>query len=229
MRPYNAAAPVQTAATAPATLLPGRDTMSDAVRLSKPFYLGALLGIHAFGVLPALAYALFGLQPTDRLASLIVFCNSALSIAFLVVFFLFWYRAWKAVYSPGVRFTPASRILKLLVPIYHVYWCFKAFWGWAKRYNEYLRERNLALPPVKESVFFIFSLLFAASIVSVYIRFVLIFLGFLRGMEMPPATALFREVIFIVIMGGITYYVCAAVNRLPAAPAPEEIKTVAGP
>jgi hypothetical protein len=47
-------------------------------------------------------------------------------------------------------------------------------------------------------------------------------------METPIGATIFHEVIYIVIMGGITYYVCAAVNRLPAAPAPEEIKTVAG-
>jgi hypothetical protein len=85
-----------------------------------------------------------------------------------------------------------------------------------------LRERNLALPPVKESGFFIFSLLFAASIVSVYIRLVLLFLGISGGMEPPLAGALSREVIYIVIMGGITYYVCAAVNRLPFVPAESE-------
>jgi hypothetical protein len=196
--------------------------MSQAPRLSKPFYLAALLGIHALGVLPAIADALFGLVPDERVAPLLFPVSIVLQIAFFVVFLFFWYRAWKAVYSPDARFTPAARILKLLIPIYHIYWCFPAFWGWAKRYNEYLRERNLALPPVKAPFFFIFSLLFAASIVSVYIRFVFLFLGFSGGMEMTPAVALSREVIYIVIMGGITWYVCNAVNRLPFAPAESE-------
>jgi hypothetical protein len=200
--------------------------MSDAVRLSKPFYLGALLGLHA-GV-SALAAALPGRVPGETVAPLLFPASMVLQAAFLAVLFVFWYRAWKAVYSPGAGFTPAARVLKLLIPIYHIYWCFPAFWGWPKRYNEYLREKNVALPPVKGFVFFIFSLLFAASIVSVYIRIVLLFVGFSGGMETPIGATVFHEVIYIVIMGGITYYVCAAVNRLPAAPAPEEIKTVAG-
>ena len=215
--------------------------MSKPIRLSKPFYLGALLGLHAFGrvstVLPALAYVLFGLVLTDRLASLLFPIGLVLWAVFFAVLLLFWYRAWKAVYSPGVGFTPAARILKLLIPIYHIYWCFPAFWGWAKRYNEYLRERNLPLPPVKGFVFFIFILLFAAAIVYVYIRFVLLFLCFYRGMEMPIGATILQEVISVVIMGGITYYVCAAVNRLPFVPAEsetsgpqpaEEIKIVEG-
>jgi len=209
--------------------------MSDPVRLSKPFYLAALLGLHA-GV-AALAEELFGLVPGETVAPLFFPASMVLQAAFLAVLFFFWYRAWKAVYSPGVGFTPAARILKLLIPIYHIYWCFPAFWGWAKRYNEYLREKNVALPPVKGFIFFIFSLLFAASIASVYIRFALLFLGFSGGMEMPIGATLFHEVIYIVIMGGITYYVCAAVNRLPfvaaqsetsGTPPVEEIKIVEG-
>jgi len=201
--------------------------MSNAVRLSKPFYISALLALHA-GV-AALAEVLPGLVHSETVAPLFFPASMVLQAAFVAVLFFFWYRAWKAVYSPGVRFTPAARILKLLIPIYHIYWCFPAFWGWAKRYNEYLREKNVALPPVKGPVFFIFSLLFAASIASVYIRFVLLFLGFSGGMEMPIGATLFREVIYIVIMGGITYYVCAAVNRLPVLPDEPEGEPEAAP
>jgi hypothetical protein len=190
--------------------------MSDAVRLSKPFYLVALLGLHA-GV-AALAAALFGLVPGETVAPLLFPASMVLQAAFLAVLFVFWYRAWKAVYSPGAGFTPAARVLKLLIPVYHIYWCFPAFWGWPKRYNEFLRERNVALPPVKGFVFFIFSLLFALSIVSVYARLALLFVGFSGGMEMTVGAVVFHEVIYIVIMGGITWYVCNAVNRLPAIP-----------
>jgi hypothetical protein len=190
--------------------------MSDAVRLSKPFYLVALLGLHA-GV-AALAAALPGLVPGETVAPLLFPASMVLQAAFLAVLFVFWYRAWKAVYSPGAGFTPAARVLKLLIPVYHIYWCFPAFWGWPKRYNEFLRERNVALPPVKGFVFFIFSLLFALSIVSVYARLALLFVGFSGGMEMTVGAVVFHEVIYIVIMGGITWYVCNAVNRLPAIP-----------
>jgi hypothetical protein len=188
--------------------------MSDAVRLSKPFYLSALLALHA-GV-SALAAVLPGLVPDETVAPLLFPASMVLQAAFLAVLFLFWYRAWKAVYSPGAGFTPAARVLKLLIPIYHIYWCFPAFWGWPKRYNAYLREKNVALPPVKGFIFFIFSLLFALSILSVYIRFVLLFSGYSGGMETPIGATVFHEVIYIVIMAWIIYYVCDAVNRLPA-------------
>jgi hypothetical protein len=200
--------------------------MSDAVRLSKPFYLVALLGLHA-GV-AALAAVLPGLVPGETVAPLLFPASMVLQAAFLAVLFVFWYRAWKAVYSPGAGFTPAARVLKLLIPVYHIYWCFPAFWGWPKRYNAYLRERNVALPPVKGFVFFIFSLLFALSIVSVYARLALLFVGFSGGMETPIGAAVFHEVIYIVIMAWIIYYVCDAVNRLPAGSTVEEIKIVEG-
>jgi hypothetical protein len=188
--------------------------MSRPVRLSKPFYLVALLGLHA-GV-AALAEALPGRVPGETVAPLFFPAGMVLQAAFLAVLFFFWYRAWKAVYSPGAGFTPAARILKLLIPVYHIYWCFPAFWGWPKRYNEYLREKNVALPPVKGFVFFIFSLLFALSIVSVYVRIVLLFLGYSGGMETPIGATISREVVYVVIMAWIIYYVCGAVNRLPA-------------
>jgi hypothetical protein len=200
--------------------------MPDPVRLSKPFYLVALLALHA-GV-SALAAVLPGRVPDETVAPLLFPATMVLQAAFLTVLFLFWYRAWKAVYSPGAGFTPAARVLKLLIPVYHIYWCFPAFWGWPKRYNEYLREKNVALPRVKGFLFFIFSLLFALSILSVYIRFVLFILGLSGGMETPIGATVFHEVIYIVIMAWIIYYVCDAVNRLPAGPADEEINIVEG-
>ena len=191
--------------------------MTKAVRLAKPFYLIALLVLHA--AVAALAAGLFGLVPGETVARLFFPASMVLQAAFIAVLFLFWYRAWKAVYSPGAGFTPAARVLKLLIPVYHIYWCFPAFWGWPKRYNEYLREKNVALPPVKGFFFFIFSLLFALSIVSVYFRIVLLFFGVSGGMETPIGATVSHEVIYIVLMGGITWYVCNAVNRLPAGPA----------
>jgi hypothetical protein len=156
--------------------------------------------------------------PGETVAPLLFPASMVLQAAFLAVLFLFWYRAWKAVSSPGAGFTPAARVLKLLIPIYHIYWCFPAFWGWPKRYNEYLREKNVALPPVKGFIFFIFSLLFALSILSVYARLALLFVGFSGGPETPIGATIFHEVIYIVIMAWIIYYVCDAVNRLPAVP-----------
>lgn len=63
------------------------------------------------------------------------------------VFVLLWYRAWGAIAAGPQKFNPARTALLLLVPLFNLYWFFRAVWGWPKAYNRFVDDRGLSSPP----------------------------------------------------------------------------------
>lgn len=198
--------------------------MSKAIRLSKPFYLGVLVGVPLLLRLASFAInhgRSAEIEPSAPVIIFVVF-EFIVTLAVGIIFLLFWYRAWKAIYSPALPYTPVRRVMNLFYPFYNVYWSFKAFWPWGKRYNEYLREKSLPLPYVKEFVFFLLSLYFAILIALAYISFVPAALRLNTGWTLPVSFSVPFSIFRFAVVGLTTYYVCDAVKRLPFVPAESE-------
>jgi hypothetical protein len=191
--------------------------VSQAIRLSKPFYLGVLVGVPLLLRIADVAISPRPGPHVEPSARTLILGGFELLVALgsAVAFLWFWYRAWKAIHLPESPNTPAERVLILLIPVVNVYWPFVAFRPWGKQYNEYLWQKNLPLPRVKEGVFVFFSWYSAISIVYAYVVGFLFCSGVLRGWTPPVYFSISIQMVHLAFIGLTTYYVCEAVNRLP--------------
>jgi hypothetical protein len=197
------------------------------IRLSKPFYLGAIVGVPLFFMVARIVVGTSpgGPDAEPNPARLLLFVFETLAgVASLSMFLRFWYRAWKAIPSAESSLGPSERLLILFVPVVNVYWPFVAFRPWGKLYNEYLRRYNLPGRPVNDDVFFVFGWFFSMRVLYIYIALILALI-FFRGGGITFLPSYIGRVITLITLafeGFTTYYVCDAVNRLPAVPAEPE-------
>jgi hypothetical protein len=179
--------------------------------MSKAFYLTSIVAVPAAFTASVLLSNLefLGLDPAP-------FRNWSMIAAFYAfgIYILFWYRAWSAISDKKRKFNPAHMALPLLVPIYGLYWLFKAVRGWPTAYNYYAHERALNVPALDVPLFT------AYCVVTVVMTFVnpgnfykIDFYGgsfFLSVIaQVTKSAQLFLDIVII-------WTVCDAVNRLPA-------------
>jgi len=183
-------------------------------RMSKPFYLASIVAIPAAFMVAswvvnvdALGLDAAPVRAWSMLASFYAFA----------IFILLWYRAWRPIAGGAQKFNAAKMALLLLVPLYNLYWFFRAVWGWPKAYNRYAREKSLNLAPINDKLFLAYCIFTVAAVavnpghilkIDFYGReLVLLYLS----QTTKTAQLLFDAVII--------WLVCGAVNRLPAKPA----------
>jgi hypothetical protein len=77
-----------------------------------------------------------------------------------------WFRAWRALADGDGKFRPGRMALFLLIPLFNLYWFFRAVWGWARAYNGRLRERRLNAPPANEGLFLTYCIFTVAAAVA---------------------------------------------------------------
>jgi hypothetical protein len=180
-------------------------------RMSKPFYLASIVAAPAAFMVASwfVNVDAFGLDPSPvRAWSMIA------SFYAFAIFILLWYRAWKPIAGGPQKFNPAKMALLLLVPLYNLYWFFRAVWGWPKAYNHYAREKNLNLTPLNDKLFLAYCIFTVAAVavnpghilkIDFYGReLTLLFIS----QATKTAQLLFDAVII--------WLVCDAVNGLPA-------------
>ncbi len=128
------------------------------------------------------------------------------------VFVLLWYRAWGAIAAGPQKFNPARTALLLLVPLFNLYWFFRAVWGWPKAYNQYTREKSLDLAPLNDRIFLAYCIFTVAAVavnpghilkIDIYSReLVLLFVS-----QVTKTAQLCFDAV-------VVWTVCGAVNRL---------------
>lgn len=104
------------------------------------------------------------------------------AIALLCIFILT-YHMWRSIYTgePG-SIHPVAAVLYSFIPVFNVYWLFQSIWGWAKRYNAFIRTRNIAAQAVPERIYLMYVVLWFISalpyvgIVTVPIAIVLVWI-----------------------------------------------------
>lgn len=81
----------------------------------------------------------------------------------IVVLLTFIYRVWKAIQDGHASTSPAAAAWLLLIPVFQLYWVFRAVWGFARDYNQFLERRGLELRKLPERLYLAASILLAAK------------------------------------------------------------------
>jgi len=129
------------------------------------------------------------------------------------VFIVLWYRAWGALSDGPQKFNAAKTAGLLMVPLFNLYWFFKAVWGWPKTYNYYAREKGLAVPPLSNGIFLTYCVFTVAAVLVNPGHIVKIdFYGHNLALLFVSQVTKTAQLCFDAV---IVWTVCGAVNRLP--------------
>lgn len=131
---------------------------------------------------------------------ILTFVSHPASLFSLIVFCVFIYRTWKAIQDGHARTSPNKAVGFFFIPVFHVYWVFQIFWGFAKDCNRFVTRHELDAPCLSRSLYLIFSI----SAVTFPLMFFL--LAF-------PGTRITS--IAWIIAGVMLSKSCSAINALP--------------
>ena len=106
----------------------------------------------------------------------------AVWIYLTIVTMVLWYKAWRSIQDDYTSLTPVRAIVFLLIPIFNLYWIFRAFGGFPKDYNAYIKRHNLSVIPLSEKLYEIYCFLLLCSTLWVSI---LIFISILFFIPIP--------------------------------------------
>lgn len=186
------------------------------MRMSKSFYLTSIVAVPAAFMIASwfVNVDAFGLAPSPvRAWSMIA------SFYAFAIFILLWYRAWKAIAGGPQKFNPAKIALLLLVPLYNLYWFFRAVWGWPKAFNHYAREKDPTFAPLNDKLFLAYCIFTVAAVAVNPVHILKIdFYGRELTLLFLSQAAKTAQLCFDAV---IIWFVCGAVNRLPAHPEAE--------
>jgi hypothetical protein len=73
-------------------------------------------------------------------------------VAHIVIMFYILYRMWDSI-QDGVSTSTGKAIGYLFIPVFSVYWVFKAWNGFPTEYNQYLERHQLNVSPINSSVY----------------------------------------------------------------------------
>jgi hypothetical protein len=62
------------------------------------------------------------------------------------------YKSWAAIQDGKPRTTPGVAVGLLFVPVFNLFWMFQAYWGWARDFNDYAKNRNLKVSQAPEGL-----------------------------------------------------------------------------
>jgi hypothetical protein len=178
--------------------------------MSKIFYLFSIVVVPAFFMV---ASWLAGVEALGLDAGAFRAWSMIASFYAFGVFILLWYRAWGAFAAGPQKSNPARTALLLLVPLFNLYWFFKAVWGWPKAYNYYASEKGLNVSPLDDR-FFLAYCVFTVAAVAVNPGHILKIDFYGRELILLFISQVTKTV-QLCLDAVIVWVVCAAVNRLP--------------
>lgn len=85
----------------------------------------------------------------------------------LIVFCVFIHRIWKAIQDGHAGTSPNKAVGFFFIPVFHLYWVFQMFWGFAKDYNSFIYRHELNLRKLPEWLYFAHSLLISIAVLMV--------------------------------------------------------------
>lgn len=86
--------------------------------------------------------------------------------AFLVLLILL-YTGWAAIQDGETRYSPLKATGLLFVPLFNIYWLFRAVSGFPTEYNRYVQRHAIRANPLSQGIYLTFCILFVASCVPV--------------------------------------------------------------
>jgi tetratricopeptide (TPR) repeat protein len=128
-------------------------------KLSKLRYLGvSALGVVAAGVLSTMA--ILNLRTgKPATASILLGLTWIPSLLLAVTLLTLTYRMWNAIQDGQVPISPWKAVGCLLIPIFNLYWFFRAVWGFAQEYNRFVERHRVNTRKLPESLFLAYCVL----------------------------------------------------------------------
>ncbi|MBN1881175.1 MAG: hypothetical protein JW885_03295 [Deltaproteobacteria bacterium] len=173
-------------------------------RMNKTFFMGAFLSPVIVPVI-IIAFSLFqAATGINRQLDEGLFVPIAILyvIFMFIMFILFHYRMWAAVYDERVKTSPGMAVFLLFVPIYNFIWIFKFYFGFVQHYNENVERygQNTGVKPIEGYAFFAMPIL---SVMGAILEFV----------EAGAMSIIVNILIYIVFLV-VVWQTCNAVNAM---------------
>jgi len=180
--------------------------------VSRPFFFGSYLAAVLLS-LPFSIGPLIGGEGTIEPEHVpFVMIGSAFSIYAFIVLIVLLYKMWKIVPSELARTTPGKAVGFLFIPIFQLYWVFPAIWGWAKDFNNFLRQRQSDSQYAPEGLGLAVAIFWLVGGT----------IGTVSSFAGVPAIGMILGSPNLVLMPLFIYKVCTSLNDLP-----DEIKEAA--
>jgi hypothetical protein len=111
----------------------------------KNFYVGSVAGGLLVGNLVVIL-GLFGMgaRPNDPAPMVLFVVGALLTLYAEIVFLVLLYKAWACIQDGRARTTPGKAVGFLFIPLFNLYWIFRAIPGFADDYNSYLDRANIS-------------------------------------------------------------------------------------
>jgi hypothetical protein len=124
------------------------------MKLSKPFYIGSIVGGMGLGMVAGILAVLFGMSShLDEAAIPFALLGGAAMLYGVIILLLLIHKMWSAIQDGQARTTPAQAVSFLFIPFFNLYWIFQVYYGWAKDYNAYVKRHSISAPPMAEGLF----------------------------------------------------------------------------
>jgi hypothetical protein len=134
-------------------------------RISKPFYLGSILGVPIVGTI-FISAMMFLIDPgllkrEDPPAGWVLVC-AVFFLYSIVAYLRLLYKAWAAIQDGQARTTPGKAVGLCFIPFFNLYWIFQAFYGFAVDFNRYAERHSLSIR-LPEGLFLAYPILLLGS------------------------------------------------------------------
>jgi hypothetical protein len=110
--------------------------------------------------------------------------------------FVLLYKAWAAIQDGRAQTTPGTAVGFLFIPLFNLYWVFRAYGGFARDCNEYLTVHGVKAKQLPRGVFVTFAILCVLSII--------------------PVISYGAGILLMIFEILVTNYLCNAINQLAA-------------
>lgn len=146
-------------------------------KLSKPFYLGSIVGgvvISVISLLISIMY--YGIAGEKEVYSQNINYFQFIALVYLLlgciliiyasaIYLMLLYKSWQQIQDIHPRTTPGKAIGFLLIPLFFLYWIFVAYWGFARDYNNYIQRMELNIPRLNEDLFLAFCIIRVCTVI----------------------------------------------------------------
>ncbi len=134
-------------------------------RANTVLILSALIGGCVLSIVGFILIAVSASTYNDGLAvfgGLIAFFGVIGIVFGAVLFYMYIHRMWRMIQDAHASTTPDLAVGFLFVMLFNFYWVFRAFWGWSKDYNSFIRRNTIPAPRVPEGLFLTFAIMCAS-------------------------------------------------------------------
>jgi hypothetical protein len=146
-------------------------------KISKPFYLGSIVGGICGGFISfliaiiILIFSMNGEIPLYPDFTLIIPGIILMVLGYLlyiystVIFCILLYKSWQQIQDNQARTTPGKAVGFTFIPFFNFYWIFVSYWGFARDYNKYIQRTQLNIPVLNEPLFLTYCILILCTMV----------------------------------------------------------------